>query len=121
MDFPEAGAQVPKGTVKPGEAMDFAANRSARGAGIVASLDGLTHIGTLTQTALGEPEEWNFFAMSVDGNLPDTWKHRVSGKGEDEGMRFRYYWLPLFPEPELADGQGDGLSFLHAHLQKVND
>ncbi len=117
VDFPEAGVQVPKGTVESGEAIERAAQREVREETGLSSLDRLMQIGMLTQTVFGEPEEWNFFVMSVDGNLPDTWENRVSGKCEDEGIRFRYFWLPLNPSLELAGRQHEGLGFLIAHMK----
>ncbi len=50
--------------------------------------------------------------VHVDGDVPDTWVHHVGGKGEDKGMRFRYYWLSLDPALELAGGQHVGFDFL---------
>jgi hypothetical protein len=77
-------------------------------------LDGLEFIGAMTQTAFGAAEEWNFFALRADGNIADcdAWMHRVQGKGEDEGMWFRYYWVALNPGLELASRQHEGFKFL---------
>ena len=42
--------------------------------------------------------------------LPERWTHVVSGKGEDSGMAFDYYWLPVTPALKLAGAQE---RFLH--------
>lgn len=112
VDFPQAGVQVPKGTVETDETLDHAARREVREESGLTQLDGLKFIGAIMQTTFGESEEWNFFAQSLDGDAPDTWVHHVTGKGEDEGMRFRYYWIPLSGQTELAGGQHAGLRFL---------
>ncbi len=115
VDFPEAGVQVPKGTVEPGEAIEHAARREVCEETGLTQLDGLCYIGAMIQPPLavgGESEEWNFFAMTVDGNVADEWIHHVGGKGEDEGMRFHYFWLPLNPSLELAGRLHDGFGFL---------
>lgn len=78
-------------------------------------LDGLHRIGAIIQPPFAEgseSEQWNFFTMNVDADAPDTWVHHVGGKGEDKGMRFRYYWLSLDPALDLAGGQATGLRFL---------
>jgi 8-oxo-dGTP pyrophosphatase MutT (NUDIX family) len=114
VDFPDAGAQVPKGTVEPGETLGSAVRREVREETGLTELDGLEFIGAITQTLFGAAEEWNFFAIHADGKTTDreAWTHRVQGKDEDEGMRFRYYWVALNPELELAGRQHAGLLFL---------
>ena len=112
VDQPDAGVQVPKGTMEQGESPVDAARREVREETGLTQVDGLKHIGKIIQTEFGEPEEWNFFAMALDGDAPDSWVHFVGGKGEDKGMRFRFYWLTLPPYIKLAGNQGDGLWML---------
>jgi len=33
------------------------------------------------------------FLLRVPGTMPDTWEHRVTGKGNDAGKRFLYQWI----------------------------
>ncbi len=120
LDFPDAGVQVPKGTVEPGEATDSAARREVHEETGLTKLDGLQRIGATIQPPFvegGESEEWNFFAMRMDGDVPDSWTHLVGGKGDDEGVRFRYYWLPLDPSLELAGGQHVGLTLSESRVR----
>ncbi len=114
-DFPDAGVQVPNGTVEPGEAIEHAAAREVHEETWLTQLDGLHFIGASTQPPFadgGENEERNFFLMHVEGDVLDTWIHRVGGNGADKGMHFRYYWLSLDPALELAGGQHVGFDFL---------
>ena len=116
----DAGVQVPKGTVEPGEAVERAMRREVYEESGLTRLAALEFIGAITQTAFGDAEEWNFFAVVLDQVAPDTWIHRVEGKGEDEGIRFRYYWTPLNPEPNLAGRQGDGLPLLKKYVSELD-
>jgi ADP-ribose pyrophosphatase YjhB (NUDIX family) len=113
-DHPDAGVQVPRGTVEPGETLESAARREVREEAGLTMLDGLEFIGAMTQAAFGAAEEWNFFALRAEGIIADceAWTHRVQGKGEDEGTRFRYYWVALNPGLELAGRQHVGFRFL---------
>jgi 8-oxo-dGTP pyrophosphatase MutT (NUDIX family) len=122
VDFPDAGMQVPKGTVEPGESLESAARRELREETGLAMLDGLEYIGQITQTAFGAAEEWNFFSLRADGIIAnyETWTHRVQGRGEDEGMLFGYYWVPLSPGLELAGRQHEGLQFLNSASAKTH-
>ncbi len=76
IDFPDAGVQVPKGTVEPGEAIEHAAAREIREETGLTQLDGLRYIGKMIQPPFAEgseSEQWNFFTMNVDADAPDTW------------------------------------------------
>lgn len=114
VDHPDAGVQVPKGTVEPGETLENAARREVREESGLTEIDGLEYLGRTTQVAFGVEEEWNYFALHADGNCADRegWTYRVQGSGEDEGMLFRYYWVPLTAELKLAGRQHDGFQFL---------
>jgi len=110
----EAGVQVPKGTVEPGEVLLDAILRELREETGLAISDRVQYIGSLIRF----DQAWNFFAVKGDANLPDTWVQCVGGDGEDKGMKFRYYWVPLTPEPNLAGKQGDGLELLKNYLSQ---
>jgi 8-oxo-dGTP diphosphatase len=120
-DHPEAGVQVPKGTVEPGETIEHAARREVREETGLTALERLVSIGSMTQTAFGAAEEWSFFAMRAGRIVADceSWTHRVEGKGEDEGMLFRYKWEPLMRDLQLAGRQHDGFRFLIESFTKL--
>jgi hypothetical protein len=50
-------------------------------------------------------QQRHVFALELVTALPDRWTHTVHGAGEDEGLVFEYYWLPLTPTLKLAGGQ----------------
>ena len=109
-DFPDAGLQVPAGTVEPGEAPEAAVYRE------VAEESGLTRAQVRLVRKLAEAvePEWDqnrhAFLFTPVVNLPQRWSHRVAGAGEDQGMVFDYDWLPVSDAARLAGGQG---RFLH--------
>ena len=111
----EAGVQVPKGTMEPGDTLEAGVIREVREETGLASCQIISYLGAMIKPpfdAGSEDEEWHFFAMEANENVRDEWEHRVNGKGEDNGMKFRYYWLPMPLQIELADRQGDGLWML---------
>lgn len=109
-DYPEAGLQVPAGTVEPGEAPAAAAYRE------VAEESGLTGAQVRLVHPLAEEveAEWaqnrHAFLFAPAAGLPDRWTHTVAGAGEDQGLMFDFYWLPVSAAARLAGGQG---RFIH--------
>jgi len=47
------------------------------------------------------------------GSLPDSWRHIVTGKGEDAALRFDYAWHPVARDFSLSGDLGYFLSPLH--------
>ncbi len=107
-DFPDAGLQVPAGTVEPGEAPETAAYRE------VAEESGLTSVQVRLVRKLAEAfePEWQIvqrhvYLFAPVTTLPERWSHSVAGAGEDRGMVFDYDWLPVTAaQQRLAGGQG---------------
>lgn len=52
--------------------------------------------------------ERHFFLLSVN-NAPDEWEHHVTGKGEDNGLVFLYFWISSPGETQLVPGDADYL------------
>jgi 8-oxo-dGTP pyrophosphatase MutT (NUDIX family) len=95
-DHPEAGVQVPAGTVEAGETFAAAA---ARELCEESGLCGLTPSGPIDQydwpnPATGKLHTRQVFHVEARG-LPDRWEHAVHGRGDDAGLAFCYRWIPL--------------------------
>ena len=104
-DAPEAGVQVPAGTVEPGEDFEAAARRElAEEAGL-----GPTDVRLVRRLAdayeASYDQQRHVFEFEPARALPDRWSHTVQGAGEDAGMVFEYHWVTVRPELKLAGAQ----------------
>jgi ADP-ribose pyrophosphatase YjhB (NUDIX family) len=115
-DDPEAGIQVPRGTVDAGE--DPAATVVRE----VCEECGLCEarlIGLLARDVEAQSDDpdlnWerSFFHL-VAPNAPHEWEHTVTGEGEDNGLVFSFFWLPRERLGDLWTGFGD---YLHLILR----
>jgi 8-oxo-dGTP pyrophosphatase MutT (NUDIX family) len=89
-DHPEAGTQVPKGTLEAGEEPLMGARRELleeagietfRSFKLVATDRWRTHVRALFHVELA--------------HLPDSFDHIATGSEAEEGLEFRYRWVPL--------------------------
>ncbi|MFZ5815031.1 MAG: NUDIX hydrolase [Bacillota bacterium] len=106
--YPDAGTQVPGGSVEPGESLEEAVVREVfEESGVTATV-----VRELGSDELPVPEsqqlqERHFFLLQTDLPLPDQWVHIVSDGVEDKGMRFHYFWMEVREAaPLLAGNQG---------------
>jgi len=91
----EAGVQIPAGTVEGNEKPEAAVHRElSEESGVV--IPTFTLLKTVPPPWEGDPDvEAHFFGGWAPVNIHKEWIHEVTGTGEDKGMRFHYYWLPL--------------------------
>ena len=110
-DYPEAGVQVPAGTVEPGEAIEAALFREIR------EESGLTNLQLARKLAEHRETEWgqirHVFHLIAPNGTPDRWTHIVHGQGEDAGMAFEYRLVDLSERVELAGAQHKWLGRLN--------
>ena len=113
-DAPEAGLQVPAGSVEPGEHPSTAARRELEEeTGIKAAT--LRPLGTtrydMSAQGRNEIHERSFFLAEPleDEPIDRRWRHLETHDGVGDPDVFELYWLPLdTPDlaSELAAGQG---------------
>lgn len=113
VDFPEAGVQVPGGSVEPGEAPEAAALREAEEE---TGLQGLALVGLLGEVERemndrGRDEiqhRW-FYHLLCETETPEVWRHDETTPSEGDGpIAFELIWASLRHErPALIAGMGD--------------
>jgi ADP-ribose pyrophosphatase YjhB (NUDIX family) len=100
-DVPEAGIQVPAGTVREQERLEDAVQREAREE---TGLDALTVIRYLGERRrdMGdfdrdEIHHRHFFHLRCEGDPPESWQHteRDPADGEPGPILFEFFWVPL--------------------------
>ena len=110
VDFPEAGIQVPAGTIGPGESREAAVLREAREETGLHGFQPPVHLGTAD---FGSPADLtttarrHFFHLPLAGKAPDRWRHweRSPSHGACDGYLFELYWINLHTlAPDLAPG-----------------
>ena len=94
-DFPEAGVQVPAGTVEEGETLDAAVLRE------VQEETGLPPTAVRNTAFLGRClwkagpycHERYFYHLLLTAAVPDTWLHYETSGGKSEPIAFSFYWV----------------------------
>lgn len=120
-DFPEAGIQVPAGTVEDGEDPTTAVLREAFEE---TGLSGLTlnaFLGSdrvdMRRHGRDEIHERHFFHLRAPVDVPLRWRHLEMDASDGSGpLRFDFYWVALTVVPPLAGDQGDWLPRLRETL-----
>jgi 8-oxo-dGTP diphosphatase len=112
---PEAGLQVPAGTIETGESADMAVLRE------LGEETGLIDFGkpeclgdaSFDMTAFGRCEihHRHFFRVPFNGNTPARWQHTETSDGNAQPELFELFWVSLSSHPDLIAEQG---AFLHA-------
>lgn len=124
-DYPEAGTQVPAGTIEPGETPEEAARREACEETGLERLSGWRFLGErerdMADYGRDEVQRRFFFhARCDDPNVAERWRwtERFPSEGEDPEVLFELFWAPLRPTPpDLVAGQ----EALLAELSQAGD
>ncbi len=117
-DYPEAGVQVPAGTVEAGEKIEDAVLREAEEETGLKNLQLVQYLGAEDFDAAkvarpGEIHERHFFHLQAANPAPEKWRHwEMTPHGEDTTpVAFDLYW---------AEQQDAGLSHgFDALLKKI--
>ena len=121
---PEAGIQVPAGSIEAGESPEAAVMREAFEE---TGLNGLKLIAYLGETTYdmsswdGDPAQQRyFFHLELHGQAPTTWHHDETDGGKSKPIVFEFFWTRI-PEdiPDLIAGHGQMLSALHLKHHQI--
>ena len=116
-DHPDAGTQVPAGTVEKGETLEEAVLREAKEETGLEGLEIIAYLGAVerrnTYKGRTGTERRHFFHLSCAGEAPELWLHREAdpSDGVEESYEFELSWV-RFPDevPELHGEEGLFLS-----------
>src|SRR5687768_5304696 len=112
VNAPEAGLQVPAGTIEPGEAPDQAVLREAREETGRSDLQLVAFLGDddrdMSDCGLDELQHRWFFHLRCDGDPPETWRHAETSDPAVGPIWFAFFWAEL-PEgvPKLVGNYDD--------------
>jgi len=98
VDVPDAGVQVPAGTVRPGEALPAAVLRETVEETGLEQLQIVRYLGARTYDARashGQLHERHFFHIACTAQPPETWIHHELHDGLEPPTAFRFFWAPL--------------------------
>lgn len=116
-DFPEAGIQVPAGTVEPDETLQEAVLREAYEETGLAELKLIGYLGSciydMSPWGGHRSQHRHFFHLELDGEAPSVWQHYETSGDQRDPILFELFWAKL-PDgvPELIAGHGQMLSAL---------
>jgi RimJ/RimL family protein N-acetyltransferase/8-oxo-dGTP pyrophosphatase MutT (NUDIX family) len=118
---PEAGIQVPAGTVEPDEEWQTAIRREAAEETGLSGLEIVRHLGDVEYQWPGREEMAlrHFYHLRCTERPPERWWHGElhPSEGEAEAIPFEFFWAQLPHEvPLLAPGHGQFLAELIADL-----
>lgn len=118
--FPEAGTQVPGGTVNPGENPQQTVLREVYEETGIQELTVSRVLGEFEYDAIDKDEQHHrrFYVLRVNASLADRWSHIVTHGEEDKGLEFKFYWLPINQAAHtLAAEQGQAIPLLLEKFQ----
>lgn len=125
IDFPEAGIQVPGGTVHAGEDFETAVLREATEETGLNQLSIVNYLGEqirdMNDVGRDEIHHRHFYHLLCDENPPDRWQHDETdpSDGGPAPIHLEFFWATLPDQiPELICDQGIMLPTLQRQLNQ---
>ena len=120
-DFPDAGIQVPAGTVDEGESHDEAVLREVEEETGLSGFNGVELLGScehdMRKFGVDELQEAFFYHMVCPGDPQDRWIHQETGGGKTAPIAFEFYWVQMPHKiPQFAALEGRFLDDLYRLL-----
>jgi 8-oxo-dGTP pyrophosphatase MutT (NUDIX family) len=120
-DFPQAGIQVPAGTVQPNEPPDEAVLREVYEETGLSDFNEVYFLGEqmrdMRDFRRDEIHHRYFYHLPYSGNPPTTWRHNETSGSTTKPIVFEFFWANLPNKvPELIADHG---KFLSALLQRL--
>lgn len=115
---PDAGLQVPGGTIEEDELLIDALYREVEEeTGIPRELFQLE--GKVSKTKYypedkNELIERNIFHLRYLGEVKERWEHQIVSKGKDNGLIFCFHWEPIQDLPKLARKQDQVIDYIES-------
>jgi 8-oxo-dGTP diphosphatase len=119
-DYPEAGTQVPGGTVEAGEDPDVAVLREAFEETSLTGLICEAFLGVadydMSEFGRDEIAHRHYDHLCCPGDPPETWRHweRHPSDADQPEIAFDFFWVPLSNVPALEAGLDQMLPRLRA-------
>ncbi|RME51340.1 MAG: nickel pincer cofactor biosynthesis protein LarC [Caldilineae bacterium] len=112
---PQAGLQLVKGTLEPGEEPFTAAVRELAEEAGVQSAEPVHLLGTLDLPEIGQ--RWHLVLCRTQENLPEQWTFHTQ---DDGGHLFAFFWYNLegSPNEEWHPAFRKALAYIHESVQK---
>ncbi|ETP68997.1 NUDIX hydrolase [Planococcus glaciei] len=114
---PEAGLQVPGGTIEEGEMLIDALYREVQEeTGLPRAV--LEFVGKVHKYNYYPDQqedkvyERNIFHFEYTGERVDYWEHTIVSDGQDNGRTFMFHWEPVAHCPKLAADQDAALELM---------
>jgi len=110
VDFPEAGLQVPGGTVEAGESFAADLRREVEEESGLTALEWVGRVGeqplNLSDGGAKElQQQQRFYHLRCTAPMPERWEHLERQTSDGSGpLRFEFFWVRLEPLPPLTRG-----------------
>ena len=93
---PQAGVQLPKGTIEADESIALATLRELEEESGLRLSTPSHYVGAWNRVLNGGAiHPWHVSLLDAPAGLPEQWDHVATGSPEEEGLIFAFHWLPI--------------------------